>query len=590
MRHLRQGMAVHAGKLLRRRTAWWVSVSACSILCAIAACYELQDSLVADEDLQASVVDATSRSRRLQYPDDLLIEQPYRERKGGHFIFIHIILIGYALLGLNTVCDIYFTGSLDVMVERWQIKPDVAGATFMAAGGSAPELFTSLIGATITENDVGFGTIVGSAVFNVLFVIGACGFVAPTAIPLTWWPLFRDCTYYIIGLCVLAAFAKTNSSIELFEAAILFFLYLIYCTIMFFNDKLEFKFRGLLSMCFKNIQVVPEPAEEPETEKTELRDAAVAVEEQTPVASFEPAGTCNTLHPGTISQSMNSLYNPANENGHIRVSKRTSKIIKENDKEEPPETKIEIPENEKQPSKRSSNDGEAGGDDKKEGEGNDGEAEAEEEDEDDIEEMMTCPEKPMDKVIWYFSLPIYFPLYWGIPRPTEKMFVFTFLVSLLWIAGFSFFLVWWVEILGELLRIPYIIMAFTLLAAGTSIPDLVSSMAVARAGEGDMAISSSIGSNIFDILVGLPVPWMLKIMVVEGLVEDNWGTVIRIESPYIVFFVILLLFMVAMIVLCIHMLGWKLNKSLGVFMGLLYIVFLVCALYAEIQKPEELKM
>jgi Ca2+/Na+ antiporter len=37
----------------------------------------------------------------------------------------------------------------------------VAGATFMAAGGSAPELFTSVIGVFISRDDVGIGTIVG---------------------------------------------------------------------------------------------------------------------------------------------------------------------------------------------------------------------------------------------------------------------------------------------------------------------------------------------------------------------------------------------------------------------------------------------
>ncbi|CAK0866594.1 unnamed protein product [Prorocentrum cordatum] len=112
------------------------------------------------------------------------------------------------LLGLNTVCDIYFTGALEEMVTEWQIKPDVAGATFMAAGGSAPEFFTALIGTTIAMSDVGSSTIVGSAVFNVLFVIGLCGFVAKEAIELTWWPLFRDCTYYIFGLIILALVVK----------------------------------------------------------------------------------------------------------------------------------------------------------------------------------------------------------------------------------------------------------------------------------------------------------------------------------------------------------------------------------------------
>ena len=50
-------------------------------------------------------------------------------------------------------------------------------------------------------------------------------------------------------------------------------------------------------------------------------------------------------------------------------------------------------------------------------------------------------------------------------------------------------------------------MGLTFLAAGTSVPDLLTSVIVARQGQGDMAVSSSIGSNIFDVLVGLPFPW-----------------------------------------------------------------------------------
>ena len=58
------------------------------------------------------------------------------------------------------------------------MSDDVAGATFMAAGGSAPELFTSLFGVFIARSSVGIGTIVGSAVFNILFVIGCCAIFA----------------------------------------------------------------------------------------------------------------------------------------------------------------------------------------------------------------------------------------------------------------------------------------------------------------------------------------------------------------------------------------------------------------------------
>ena len=70
----------------------------------------------------------------------------------------------------------------------------MAGATFMAAGGSAPELFTSLCGIMFSGSvDVGIGTIVGSAVFNVLFVIAICAFgtyfgpTDKTSLELTWY-------------------------------------------------------------------------------------------------------------------------------------------------------------------------------------------------------------------------------------------------------------------------------------------------------------------------------------------------------------------------------------------------------------------
>ena len=70
-------------------------------------------------------------------------------------------------------------------------------------------------------------------------------------------------------------------------------------------------------------------------------------------------------------------------------------------------------------------------------------------------------------------------------------------------------MVWAVEIIGATFGIPSIVMGLTFVAAGTSVPDLLSSVIVARRGQGDMAISSSIGSNIFDILVGLPLPWLI---------------------------------------------------------------------------------
>ena len=44
------------------------------------------------------------------------------------------------------VCDDYFMNSLEIIGQKLNLDQDVAGATFMAAGSSAPEVFISLIG------------------------------------------------------------------------------------------------------------------------------------------------------------------------------------------------------------------------------------------------------------------------------------------------------------------------------------------------------------------------------------------------------------------------------------------------------------
>merc|ERR1712026_373749 len=75
-------------------------------------------------------------------------------------------------------------------------------------------------------------------------------------------------------------------------------------------------------------------------------------------------------------------------------------------------------------------------------------------------------------------------------------------------------LVDWATLVGNYFKIPIVVMGFTVLAAGTSIPDLLSSVIVAQRGYGDMAVSSSIGSNIFDVLVGLPFPWLLFTLII----------------------------------------------------------------------------
>ena len=68
-------------------------------------------------------------------------------------------------------------------------------------------------------------------------------------------------------------------------------------------------------------------------------------------------------------------------------------------------------------------------------------------------------------------------------------------MSIVWIMVFSYLMVWWATVVGKTVGISDAVMGLTFLAAGTSVPDLITSVLVARQGHGDMAVSSSIGQT-----------------------------------------------------------------------------------------------
>lgn len=83
----------------------------------------------------------------------------------------------------------------------------------------------------------------------------------------------------------------------------------------------------------------------------------------------------------------------------------------------------------------------------------------------------------------------------------------TFCISMIWISFYSYFMVWMITIIGYTLGIPDTVMGLTFVAAGVSVPDALSSIAVIKEGYGDMAVSNAVGSNVFDILICLGLPW-----------------------------------------------------------------------------------
>jgi len=189
------------------------------------------------------------------------------------------------------------------------------------------------------------------------------------------------------------------------------------------------------------------------------------------------------------------------------------------------------------------------------------------------------PDTPMRaKIAYIVTLPLCL-LFCLVPdcRPpgNEHLAKFTFLMSIVMIAILAIIMVELAEIFGRSLGIPDVVMGLTILAAGTSVPDLLSSVIVAKQGEGDMAVSSSIGSNIFDVAFGLPVPWMVFNIV--GMIAGCDCPVI-VQSDGLLGSLLVLLGMVAAIVLIIKYAGWKMTHKLGLIMFILYWMYVAFAL------------
>lgn len=172
------------------------------------------------------------------------------EQKENGAIVFHIVLMLYMFTGLAMICDEFFEPSLDAICVHLGLSEDVAGATFMAAGSSAPEFFTSVMGVFFAESDVGIGTIVGSAVFNILIIIGLCALVAPN-VSLSWWPLTRDVLFYCLSIIALVVFIVIDNRITIEESIICVVLYALYVTVMYYNRRLEKFVTGLASAAVK---------------------------------------------------------------------------------------------------------------------------------------------------------------------------------------------------------------------------------------------------------------------------------------------------------------------------------------------------
>ncbi|MGQ8337559.1 calcium/sodium antiporter [Sunxiuqinia sp. A32] len=330
------------------------------------------------------------------------------------------MLVSFALLA--RIVDKFFIASLDRISSDLRLSSDAAGATLMAVGSSAPELFVALFAVLRPGNHeaIGVGSIVGSALFNLLFIGGAVALVKKTK--LTWQPILRDILFYFIAVALLL-WGIIDGDFSLWNAAGFLILYVVYVVAVI-------KWRKILP--YKDMEYTQE------------------------------------------------------------------------------------------------------------------------------EETAECAEEGLtfwlDKSLCFLF-------------PSREKYYWVFSISILLIAALSWGLVETAIHVSILLDIPESIIALTVLAVGTSVPDLISSLIVAKQGRGDMAVSNAIGSNIFDILVGLGLPFMIA-MVVYGRSIQAGGQ--NLVASSVILFVSLVTFFILLLIN-----KWKVGWITGSILVGLYIFYVV---------------
>ncbi|XP_063223358.1 sodium/potassium/calcium exchanger 4 isoform X2 [Bacillus rossius redtenbacheri] len=343
------------------------------------------------------------------FPRDLFSE---RQRQDGA-LALHVLGSLYLFVALAVVCDKYFVPAVEKICQALNMSNDVAGATFMAAATSAPELFVNVIGTFITEGDIGVGTIVGSAVFNILAVAACCGIGAGIVVPLDWWPLTRDCLAYGMTVALMICIIH-DERVEWYEALILVLLYIVYIAVMYWDKPIQQFTRGRLGL----------------TKEKEKND---------PVENCTDGGEAGVQLPVSGRQQLQMQ-----QNGRIKVS--TDRMAQEDAADTESVNLL------------------------------------------GVTSLFRWPqtEKAWKQAAWVLVWPIHLVFLVTIPdceKPRfKRWFPLTFIMCIIWIASLSYVVAWMITIIGDTLKIPDSVMGITFLAAGTSVPEAVSSVIVAKQG------------------------------------------------------------------------------------------------------------
>ncbi len=139
------------------------------------------------------------------------------------------------LVALVVGADLLVRGASRLALS-FGISPLVVGLTIVAFGTSAPEVAVSVNAALDGKGDLAIGNVVGSNIFNVLFILGVSALITPLVVHMQ---LIRQEVPIMLGASLLLLVLSLDGSLSMTDGALLFALVLAYTVFLIVQSRRE---------------------------------------------------------------------------------------------------------------------------------------------------------------------------------------------------------------------------------------------------------------------------------------------------------------------------------------------------------------
>jgi len=160
------------------------------------------------------------KAGELEEEEDVKVMSPLKS--------ILAIVVGAAciIFGGDFVVD-----GASAIAAKFGMSETLIGMTIVALGTSLPELVTSMVAAKKGESDLALGNVIGSNIFNIVFILGASALISPITVGLL--AIIDTVAVIVITVLVLIFAVATKNRISRAEGAVLLACYAGYFVYMF---------------------------------------------------------------------------------------------------------------------------------------------------------------------------------------------------------------------------------------------------------------------------------------------------------------------------------------------------------------------